>query len=65
MRTVLFIALLILTVILLIQNTAPVAIRLLFWKITMSRAVFAFVLVLIGFLVGFLTSKLRGRFFRL
>jgi uncharacterized integral membrane protein len=61
MRNVLTIALLLLAVIILIQNTAVVTMRLLFWKIAMSQAILAFLLLVIGFLIGFLIGKYRGK----
>ncbi|MBM3319618.1 MAG: DUF1049 domain-containing protein [Candidatus Eisenbacteria bacterium] len=63
MRMVLVVALLILAAVLLIQNTGIATIHLLFWKLSMSQAVLALILLLIGFLAGLLASKLRGRLF--
>lgn len=40
-----------------IQNTAPVEIRLFFWTVAMSRALMFFLLVSIGIVIGWL---LRG-----
>jgi uncharacterized integral membrane protein len=63
MRNILYIALVILAIIILIQNTAVVTMRLLFWKTAMSQAILAFLLLVIGFGIGFLTGKLRGKLF--
>lgn len=45
-------ALLALAAVLLVQNTAVVDIRLLFWTFSMSRALVVFFAVLIGFVAG-------------
>ncbi|MDX2425588.1 MAG: LapA family protein [Cycloclasticus sp.] len=42
-------------VIFIIQNAAVVDIQLLFWKISMSRSLMMFFVLLIGFVIGWIT----------
>jgi uncharacterized integral membrane protein len=46
--------------VLLMQNSQVVSLKLLFWEISMSRIIFFPVLVLIGFVVGFVVAKMTG-----
>lgn len=43
--------------IILLQNTQVVSLRLLFWKISMSRIILLPLIMLIGFSVGFIVGK--------
>jgi uncharacterized integral membrane protein len=63
MRRIVYLGLLILAVIILIQNTAVVAFQILFWEVSMSKAILAFLLLLVGFLIGVLTAKFRRKLF--
>lgn len=47
--------LVIITLVLIIQNTQPVDTHILFFKITMPRAVLLFLMTLIGFVIGIFT----------
>ncbi len=49
-----------LVVVVLIQNTGPITVRFLFWHITMSRVIFIPVLLLIGFLIGYVVATARS-----
>lgn len=46
--------------VLLMQNSQVVSLKLFFWEISMSRIIFFPVLVLIGFVVGFVVAKMTG-----
>ena len=50
----------ILFVILLLQNTEVVSLKLFFWEISMSRILFFPVLLLTGFVIGFVVAKITG-----
>ncbi|MDZ7264079.1 MAG: DUF1049 domain-containing protein [candidate division KSB1 bacterium] len=58
-KTVVIIVLVVLFLILLIQNVQVVYLRFLFWKISMSRIVFYPLILLTGFLLGYITAKIR------
>jgi uncharacterized integral membrane protein len=45
--------------IIIVQNTTVVEVRLLFWSVVLSRALLIVLLILLGFIVGWL---LRGHF---
>jgi len=47
--------------IILLQNTQVVEIRLLFWKISMSRIIVLLLTLLVGFVFGFLVAKRQNR----
>lgn len=46
--------------VLLMQNSEVVSLKLFFWEISMSRIIFFPLLVLIGFVVGFVVAKMTG-----
>jgi uncharacterized integral membrane protein len=47
-------------VILLIQNTQVVTLRLFFWKVGMSQIILIPVTMAIGFVIGFIVAKVTG-----
>ena len=47
----------VLLLIILLQNTQVVSIRLLFWKISMSRIIFLPLVTLIGFVIGYFIGR--------
>jgi uncharacterized integral membrane protein len=49
-----------LVVIVLLQNTQVIVLRLFFWKISMSQIVLLFLVLLLGFITGLITAKLTG-----
>jgi uncharacterized integral membrane protein len=61
-KNIVFISFLVLLLIILLQNTEVVAWRLLFWKVEMSRAIMMPLVLLIGFVAGFFTSKALSHF---
>lgn len=44
-------------IIFLLQNTEVVSIQFLFWKASMSRIIFMPLLILLGFIIGFIVGK--------
>ena len=52
-KIILGIILVVLAIIIVLQNTEAVAMKILFWQITMSRSVAFLVMFLLGILVGF------------
>ncbi len=40
-----------------LQNTQVVSVQFLFWKISMSRIILLPLMIIIGFIAGFLTSR--------
>ena len=59
-KTIVILVLIGLFLIILIQNTQVVTLRLLFWKIGMSQIIFVPVIMLIGFVIGYLVAKATG-----
>lgn len=51
----------ILVLIVLFQNTNVVKVRLLFWSFEMSQVILILLLLIVGFVLGFMTAKLVGR----
>lgn len=58
-KKIVIIVLLAFIVILLIQNIQVVTLRFLFWKISMSRIIFIPLILIIGFILGYLFAKMR------
>ena len=48
-------------IVFLIQNTQVVTLRLYFWKISMSQIILIPLVLILGFLLGYLVCKLAGR----
>lgn len=46
--------------VILIQNTQVVTLRLLFWKVGMSQIILVPLTMLIGFILGYIVAKVRG-----
>ncbi len=57
-KTIIILILVVLFVIILIQNTQVVTLQLFFWKLSMSRIILIGMLMLIGFIAGFLVAKI-------
>ncbi|HEY5734365.1 MAG TPA: LapA family protein [Gammaproteobacteria bacterium] len=55
-RTYIGLALLLLVVIFIVQNTVVVDIQLLFWKISLSRSLMIFLVLAIGIVIGWMTA---------
>ena len=49
-----------LLLIILIQNTQVVTLRLFFWKVGMSQIILIPLAMVIGFIIGFVVSKVTG-----
>ena len=46
--------------ILLMQNSEVVSLKMFFWEISMSRIIFFPLLLLLGFVIGFVVAKMTG-----
>lgn len=57
LKTIIILVLIALFVVIAIQNTQAVTIQILFWKISMSRIIFIPLLILLGFVIGFLVAQ--------
>jgi uncharacterized integral membrane protein len=60
-KTILILILLLLSLVILVQNTQVVTLRVFFWYITMSRILLIPILILIGFIIGYLATALKNR----
>jgi uncharacterized integral membrane protein len=58
--TIVILVLVALFVIILVQNTQVVTLRLLFWKLGMSQIILVPLTMLIGFVIGYLVAKVTG-----
>jgi uncharacterized integral membrane protein len=58
--TIVILVIVVLFVIILIQNTQVVTLRLLFWKLGMSQIILVPLTMLIGFIIGYLVAKATG-----
>lgn len=61
LKMILGMALLLLVVIFTLQNTEVIAIRFLFWDLSLSRALMLFLVLAVGILIGFLAGAGRSR----
>jgi uncharacterized integral membrane protein len=59
-KTIVVLVLVALFVIILIQNTHVVTLRLYFWKVSMSQIILTPLTMLIGFVIGLLVAKVIG-----
>jgi len=57
LKTIILIVLVALFVVIAIQNTQAVTIQILFWKISISRIIFIPLLIVLGFVIGFLAAQ--------
>ncbi len=46
--------------VLLMQNSEVVSLKMFFWEISMSRIIFFPLLLLLGFVIGFVVAKMTG-----
>lgn len=51
----------ILALIILLQNLQAVTFRLFFWKVEVSQLLLVLLMLIIGYILGFLTAKLAGK----
>jgi len=59
-KTVIVLILIGLFLVILLQNTEIVTFQLLFWEITMSRSLLMLVIVIIGFVLGYIVGRMGG-----
>jgi uncharacterized integral membrane protein len=59
-KTIVILVLIALFVIILIQNTQVVTLRLFFWKIGMSQIILIPLTIVIGLVIGFIVAKVIG-----
>jgi uncharacterized integral membrane protein len=59
-KTIVVLVLIGLFLIVLIQNTQVVTLRLLFWKVGMSQIILMPLIMLIGFILGYMVAKVTG-----
>ena len=60
-KTIIILILLILCLVILIQNTEVVTLQVFLWSITMSRILLIPILIVIGFVIGYLAAALKKR----
>jgi uncharacterized integral membrane protein len=57
-KTIVILVLIVLAIVVVIQNSQMVTLKLFFWKIMMSRIIFIVSLLVVGFILGYLVAKL-------
>ena len=60
-KVILLLLVIVLAIVLLLQNTGVTEFNLLFWDLQMSRAILVFIVLVIGFILGFVVAKVTGR----
>lgn len=60
-KTIVIIVLIAIFVLLIVQNFQVLTFRFLFWKISMSRAIFIPLIWMVGFVLGYLFAKMRKK----
>lgn len=60
-KTIIFIILAIVFLIVLLQNTQIVDVQFLFWKFTMSRIILIALIMLVGLILGFIIAEVRRK----
>jgi uncharacterized integral membrane protein len=59
-KTIVILVIVALFVIILIQNTQVVTLRLFFWKVGMSQIILIPLTIVIGLVIGFIVAKITG-----
>ena len=57
-KTIIILVLIVLCLVIAIQNTEAVPFQVLFWKISISRIILIPLLLLVGFIIGFLAAQM-------
>ncbi|HPR18484.1 MAG TPA: LapA family protein [Candidatus Cloacimonadota bacterium] len=60
-KTILILLLFVLIVIIFVQNTEVVDFKVYFWKLSMSRIILYPAILVIGFIIGYITAKINRR----
>lgn len=60
-KNIIIVVISILFLTILLQNTEVITLRLIFWNISMSRIIFLPMVLIIGFVLGYLTSEIRRK----
>ncbi len=60
-KTIVVLAIIVLIVIIFIQNTEVVEFKIFFWKLQMSRIILMPGILLVGFIIGYITAKINRR----
>ena len=58
-KTIVILSIFVIFIIILLQNTQTVTFQLLFWTLEMSRIIILILMLLLGFVLGYLTAKLK------
>lgn len=61
LKMIVILILIILSLIVVVQNTEIVTLQLLFWTISMSRIIFIPFLLLVGFVLGYIVANLAAK----
>jgi uncharacterized integral membrane protein len=60
-KTIIILILIVLSIVILIQNTQVVEVQIFFWKIAMSRIIMITFLLIVGFVIGYFFSRLQKK----
>jgi len=59
-KTIIVVILIVLALVIILQNTEVVTLRFLLWDISMSRVILIPLLMLVGFVLGYIATTVRG-----
>jgi uncharacterized integral membrane protein len=59
-KTIIVVILIVLALVIILQNTEVVTLRFLFWDLSMSRVILIPLLMLVGFVLGYIVTTVRG-----
>ena len=60
-KVIVITALSLLAIVVMLQNRASVPVQFLFWSVTMSRILLIFILLLVGFVIGYILHDMQAR----
>lgn len=64
LKTIIVVALLVVSLVVVIQNTEVVTLRFLFWELSISRIILIPFLMLVGFVLGYIVATISGTRYR-
>jgi len=60
-KIVVLLTTILLAVIIMLQNTQQTVIKLLFWSVGIPRILLIVILILLGFIMGYMTATMKGK----
>ena len=60
-KVVVMLVAIVLAVVVMLQNTAPTTIKLLLWSVSVPRILLIVILVLLGFVIGYMAATMKSK----